>query len=232
MKKNIRNLISSIYNLFVTEKNKKIININKIFLKSYGFNNSLVNGFPCDSNNNNLPWYTYSSIEYLNNINFKNCSVFEWGSGSSSIYWSTKAKSVVSVEHNKFWFKKLMTKKNKNMTILLKNKKKEYVNTLDELKNSFDVIIIDGEYRLDCCKKDLLNYLKKNGIIVLDNSDWFPKSCEVLRKMGLLQVDFSGFGPLNDYTWTTSIFFSSLHPQQFVKKKCIIGNIEQNAETV
>jgi hypothetical protein len=24
----------------------------------------------------------------------------------------------------------------------------------------------------------------------------------------MIQVDFFGFGPINDYTWTTSIFFS------------------------
>jgi len=30
----------------------------------------------------------------------------------------------------------------------------------------------------------------------------------MLREHNLIQVDFSGFGPCNNYTWTTSLFFS------------------------
>jgi len=232
MKKILSYFVNFFYKFIITENIRKIININKIFLKKYGFYNSIVNQFPCDSNKNSLPWYTYSSIEYLNNIDFSNCSIFEWGSGSSSIYWSTKANNVVSVEHDQLWFKKLVIRKKNNMTILLKKSKKEYVEVLKESNKKYNVIIIDGEYRLDCCKNDLMNYLADGGIIILDNSDWFPKSCKILRSKGLLQVDFSGFGPLNDYTWTTSIFFSSLRSKSFKKDKCIIGNIEQNAEII
>ena len=45
-------------------------------------------------------------------------------------------------------------------------------------------------------------------LVILDNADWFPNSAKTLREAGLLQVDMHGFGPINDYTWTTSFFFS------------------------
>jgi hypothetical protein len=44
-------------------------------------------------------------------------------------------------------------------------------------------------------------------LIILDNADWFPKSTSALRASNLLQVDMTGFGPVNKYVWTTSLFF-------------------------
>ncbi len=46
-------------------------------------------------------------------------------------------------------------------------------------------------------------------MIILDNSDWYKNTAKLLRdKLDLIEVDFHGFGPINNYTWTTSIFFS------------------------
>ena len=44
------------------------------------------------------------------------------------------------------------------------------------------------------------------GLLVLDNTDWHPHTAADLRAAGFLQVDFNGFGPLNAYAWTTSLF--------------------------
>ena len=53
-----------------------------------------------DKEKSKIPWYTYPAIEYLNNIDFTDKIVFEYGSGNSSFYWAGKAKFVYSVEHN------------------------------------------------------------------------------------------------------------------------------------
>lgn len=42
-----------------------------------------------------IPWYTYPAIEYLKSFDFKECDVFEFGSGNSSLYWSSRARSVI-----------------------------------------------------------------------------------------------------------------------------------------
>lgn len=47
------------------------------------------------------------------------------------------------------------------------------------------------------------------GIVILDNSDWFRETSKYLReKLDLIEIDFHGFGPINDYTWTTSVFIT------------------------
>ena len=65
------------------------------------------------------------------------------------------------------------------------------------------------------------DHLSDSGMVILDNSDWYSNTSKYLRdSLNLLQVDFHGFGPINDYTWTTSIFFKrniKLNP---------IGNIQ------
>lgn len=60
----------------------------------------------CTDNSGNVcPWITFDSLEFLNKIVKPQHSVFEYGSGSSSIWWLTKlnAGNLHSVEHDKQW---------------------------------------------------------------------------------------------------------------------------------
>jgi len=46
-------------------------------------------------------------------------------------------------------------------------------------------------------------------MVILDNSDWYRETAKYLREnLDMIEVDFHGFGPINDYTWTTSVFLS------------------------
>ena len=59
--------------------------------------------------------------------------------------------------------------------------------------------------------------LKSAGgvMVILDNSDWYPKTVQFLQeKLDWFQVDFHGFGPINNYTWTTSIFINPVRRQE------------------
>ena len=74
------------------------------------------------------------------------------------------------------------------------------------------MIIVDGKRREKCCETALLR-LSKGGMIILDDSDRintseeYKKSVAILKSANLLQVDFYGFCPMNNYTKTTSVFF-------------------------
>ena len=89
----------------------------------------------------------------------------------------------------------------------------EYANTIREDMKMYDVIIIDGKRRKECAQA-ALSRLKAGGLIILDDSDRTNKSDEyaaaiaTLKQADLLQVDFYGFCPMNNYTKTTSLFFS------------------------
>lgn len=158
-----------------------------------------------DKNGDPIPWYTYPAIDYLNQLDFRKKSIFEWGSGNSSLFWSKRAESIVSIEDNEFWYQKIKSLKKENQKILLIIDKEEYINAITKQYIKYDIIIIDGLYRYEC-SKIATQYLEEGGMIILDNSDWYPKTAEVLRKADLIQVDFHGFGPIVGFTTTTSIF--------------------------
>jgi hypothetical protein len=73
-------------------------------------------------------------------------------------------------------------------------------------RQGFDVIVIDGHSRVRCAEH-AAKYLATGGVIILDNSDWFPEAAAHLRAAGLIDVSFTGFAPIGDATSTTSFFF-------------------------
>lgn len=181
-------------------------------------------------NNENyyLPWYTYPAIEYLQQYDYSDKSIIEWGSGNSTFFWAKKAKELVSIEDDFEWYKKVYDRKPKNVNIIHAKDRLEYTSVLNKLNRTFDVIIVDGKYRHECLSS-AVKHLNKNGFILFDNSDWFPDSCALLRKADLIQVDFCGLGPLNEYTWCTSLFLN----REFSFKRLInsprpVGFLEEN----
>jgi hypothetical protein len=186
---------------------RKELKVYKLISIDYGHLNSVKQSKSVDKDGNFLPWYTYPSIEFISELNLHGKTVFEWGSGYSSIFWSQKAKSVISIEDNAEWFKKINLIKKRNNDILLKPKKLEYIRIIAHFQTKFDIIIIDGKYRKRCAEVSV-NYLNEGGLIILDNSDRYPEICKKLSESGLKQINFTGFGPINSYVWTTSLFFS------------------------
>lgn len=178
-----------------------------ILTVDYGRVYSLKRKSSSDADRRSLPWYTYPAIEYINQLDYSDKTVFEWGTGNSTYFWAGKAREVTSVEDDDEWFKKLNRTKPDNVKLVLAKQEAEYINKISQFDKDFDLIIIDGSYRY-ACAKIASNYLKNTGFIILDNSDWYPNSCKFLRDSGLIQIDFSGFGPFNGYAWCTSLFLT------------------------
>lgn len=118
----------------------------------------------------------------------KNITIFEYGSGSSTLFFEDYFTNIYSVEHDENWFnavskyiKKakvfLVPPKSSNIPVTKSLKKgyknldfTDYVNFIDKIGLNFDVIFIDGRSRQECLKV-AKNHLKPNGIIVLDDSN-------------------------------------------------------------
>ena len=93
------------------------------------------------------------------------------------------------------------------------DEKQGYEDTIFADNEKYDVIVIDGKRRAECAAT-AVKCLAEGGMIILDDSDRINTSLEyanavkTLREANLLQVDFYGFCPMNNYTKTTSVFFS------------------------
>ena len=130
---------------------KQLKNFN-ILANSYGQFKS-INKWSCiDANENKIPWYTYPSIEYLQGLDFSKKNILEFGSGNSSSFWSNRAASIVSVEHDVEWFDRTSKELNNNQKLLLKSKDETYENCLVGSGQKFNVVIIDGVRRPECSK--------------------------------------------------------------------------------
>lgn len=178
-----------------------------------------------------IPWTTYESIEWLSKTINNEMNIFEWGSGGSTLFFSRRAKQIVTIEHNPTWYNTVtetILKRNiNNVDIQLvvgqspKADEKmysstdadsvglsfyKYVSAIDKYPdNFFDVILVDGRSRRHCINHGITK-LKLNGFLVLDNAERaeYSTGCELINHWA--KTDYSGPGPFLDYCWTTRAF--------------------------
>jgi len=185
--------------------------LHKAFLKNSGWLLSAKNNIPVDANNNPLPWLGYSTIHFLNQKSLNNLSVFEYGSGNSTLWFAQRVKKIVSVEHDKKWFD-LMKPKLSNLTNVeykfkaLENN--DYETEILKSTDLYDLVIIDGRRRIKCAK-NALNKLTDKGLILWDNSDRenYAPGIDYLKQKGFKQIEFWGIAPGMHIATGTSIFY-------------------------
>jgi len=185
-----------------------------------------------DASGQPIPWYTYPALEFIRQLDFSACSVLEYGSGNSTLFWCACAARVVSVEHEPGWFERMRAIVPANGQMVFAADPDHYINTASAQGGNFDVIVIDGQCRLQCAVA-APTALRPGGLVILDNSDWFPDTAAALRAADLIEVDMSGFGPINDYAWTTSLFFHRafrLGPRGNRQPQPPIGNVPKSLD--
>jgi methyltransferase family protein len=219
----------------------------KVLLYDQAYFASIQEGELRDRDKNYLPWFTYPAIEALNNWDLSDKRVVEYGSGFSTRCWASRAKEVVSVEHDRAWYEMISKLAPDNVRLILAPIDKEESNPSPEVRAQFDayagaidgqfnIIVVDGYARSRVryqCAQRALPHLDSNGLIILDNSDWLPASALFLRRAGLIEVDLSGPVPGNNHTQTTSFFLTrefNFHPAGSRQPRLPIGGRPDNWE--
>ena len=175
-------------------------------LDKMGYTDSLRTKRPMRTDGRPFPWFTYPAILYLDQLDLRDKRVFEWGCGYSSLYFATCCQTVRSIECHADWMDEVRRQQSPNMELLLRPADR-FAEAIDEFPDSYDIILIDAERRLDCAAR-AVQHLSKNGLIIVDNSDNCPKTCAFLREKDLIQIDFYGFGPVCIVQWVTSFFLA------------------------
>ena len=193
---------------------EKFLKFIEMWQKDFAIERTIDEKVCIDRDGNPIPWYTYPAIEYLSQFDYSQKEIFEFGCGNSSLFWANRAQFVTSIEDNTVWYEKWKKEFHKdNLDIRWRDEGEDYYNAVFEDKKKYDVIIIDGKRRADCAQT-AIKALNFGGLIILDDSDRINTSLEyrnavsALKSADLLQVDFYGFCPMNNYTKTTSVFFS------------------------
>lgn len=186
------------------------------YLEQTGWLRSLESGRTVDKDGRPIPWLTYPSLDFFSALITPGMSVFEYGSGNSTLWWGKRVARLVSCEHDKEWYaslKKLVANSdiNADTTCLLRRCKggsSEYGSEILHYRDAFDILVIDGRDRVGCARNGL-GSLRAGGVIVWDNSDrdrYLPGYI-VLQEAGFRRLDFWGMGPLSTRRWCTSIFY-------------------------
>ena len=187
----------------------------------YGQLNSMEHKASIDGNGRPIPWYTYPAIEYLSNLDFTQKRVFEYGSGNSSLWWANRCHDIVAIESDRGWYEKVNSSRSGGQfrDYRLREDIELYVQH-DDIGN-FNVVVIDGTFRAPCAGFFLSKMPEPNNfeILIYDNADWQPDVIRILNQKlrDWVQVDFHGFGPINDFTSTTTIFINANVKQSYAK---------------
>ncbi len=177
-------------------------------LTTSGWLNSIYAGRPVNKSNEPIPWYTYPAIDFLDEVVKDTWTVFESGSGNSTLWWSSRVKSIVSVEDDHAWYQEISLKMPPNATINFKQGKDYSDYLLSFPDQSFDAVVVDGSYRNETAS-NCIDKIKEDGLIVFDNSDnpEFNRSQTDLLSRGFYRIDFWGLIPSYLYKNCTSVYF-------------------------
>lgn len=185
-----------------------------------------ISSFIKPSYKSGIPLMVFEVTEWLNSFLTKEMTVFEWGSGGSTIFFAKRVKKIISVECHQKWYdliSQLLEKNNLlNCEYLFRTYREpnadtpedyisdsrknrgrdigEYCRAIDSYPNNFfDLVIIDGAQR-HTCMKHAIPKVRLGGYLLLDDSD----APAYLRNVGLLkgwkQKDFFGPKPAHENT--------------------------------
>jgi predicted O-methyltransferase YrrM len=167
-----------------------------------------------------IPWFSYAAIDFLEKFVQPPLTVFEYGSGGSTLFFAQRAQHVTSVEDNPKWYewvsRRLQQKGLSNVTLRLCEfnfkdpagfEHSAYLHALPDER--FDIIIVDGseewtQVRPACFQKAETR-IKPGGIIVVDDSWRYPtfrKNHQARR----FEV-FQSVGPCRPGVTSTDVFF-------------------------
>ena len=139
-----------------------------------------------------VPWWTFAASTEVSSFLAQrpNARVFEWGSGSSTVWLAQRSESVTSIESDAGWAQRVSAAVPEHVAIVTPPVPKatrstrarskrwgyrsldftSYVSAIDSVPGDFDLIVIDGRAREACFKRALAR-LANSGLIVFDNTN-------------------------------------------------------------
>jgi predicted O-methyltransferase YrrM len=178
-----------------------------------GWKKSFLTGLSQDENEDYLPWMTYPAIDFLQKTITKNHRIFEFGLGTSTLFFAKRARKVTSLETNKKWMelvKKMLVQAQHDVDITLMEDgltNNLYENFPQNCGEKFDFIVIDSLKRFECAKNSI-NALNQGGSIILDDSERpnYKKIFDFFAKENFMKQDFIGIEPGRLRVKKTTIF--------------------------
>lgn len=107
-----------------------------------------------------------------------------------------------------------------NVDLILAPSPEDASESLSKLDILPDLVVIDGLER-KLCSEAALAAFGPTPLYILDNSDWYLRAAEVFRHAGFVEIKFSGFGPVNNYAWCTSLWTNAESISRLHRTRCV-----------
>ena len=121
------------------------------------------------------PWMCRPAVDQLDKLVVPGMRILEWGSGGSTVFFAERGAHVICIEHDPSWAKLVQSelarrKLGAQVKIHQLDLAADYVDVVDQLAGSFDLVIVDGRRRVECVGK-AHHRVVSGGWLVLDDSD-------------------------------------------------------------
>ncbi len=174
-----------------------------------------------------VPWWTFAASTQVGEFLAQrpHVRVFEWGSGSSTVWLAKRSESVTSIESDAGWAQRVSASVPDHVAIMappipratlstrVRSKRwgyrsldfTSYVSAIDTIPGDFDLIVIDGRARVACFERALPR-LAHGGLIVFDNTNR-RRYRRVLRRhrQDIAMTMFRGLTPILPWPSTTAL---------------------------
>lgn len=178
----------------------KLMTSEDSYLVKTGYIDSILDYSLKNNKSEYTPWMNYPFIAFLEEKLHKKLSVFEYGSGASSLFFAKRVQEVTSIEHDVQWYEqvKKMLKGVENVVLIHLELNDLYpyaIKTIGKDKR-YDVVVVDGRKRVRCAKV-AYHYLSEKGVLILDDSHraYYEDGLAFYKSKGFHQLTFKGLKP-------------------------------------
>jgi hypothetical protein len=165
---------------------------------------------PVDRDGAPLPWITYPAIDLLAERVQPDMSVFEFGSGNSTMWWAQRVAQVTTVEHDENWAAIVADQVpgNVDFTHIPLEPDGAYCRHAQSTASRFHIIVVDGRDRVNCALQSVGN-LRPDGVMVWDNTERsrYRVGLRRLARLGFRRLGLRGPSPINTWASETSILY-------------------------
>jgi hypothetical protein len=152
------------------------------------------------------PWITANSFRHIRRTLGPDAKVFEWGAGMSTLWFENNVGEVHAVEHDPDWFDLL--RRQVRSARLYNLHGDAYVRKIcDFPENYFDLISVDGLYRLDCYSL-AERWLAPGGTLLIDNTDKHRTTDPDVYQLDGILEGLTGFHVKRFVGWAPGALFA------------------------
>ena len=179
------------------------------YLADSGWVRSVAEARVVDAAGAPLPWATLPFVDFVAPRLRSGWTVFEYGAGASTLFYASRVRAVVAVEHNERFAAELRPRLPSNVQVLVREK--DAVDYCEAVKNC-DVrpvlVSVDGEDR-NRCVSAAIRGMSDDGVLVLDDADRpeYRLAHEILTGAGFRSVEFWGLAPGMVTRKCTTVFY-------------------------